>query len=154
MRTKLILLSICLLLATTIGLVMFNISFKADTIYMGVITIESQEEYAAFVKALSAEDVKINGLYYPTDTPYGLTIRYVPEGKHYAYFLPARIGFDVQSSKGDPTAYLGNTVYYTVVMDIVNHDSITQIILSLCIAAVGYGLAIGAWISRNGIYQS
>lgn len=153
MRTKLILLSICLLLATTAGLVIFNISFKVDTIYLGVITIESQEEYAAFVKALSREDIKINGLYYPLDTPYGLQITYLPEGEHYAYSLPARIGFDLQTLSEDPTAGLPNVMYYSEVMYEINHKVLLQVILSLCIAGIGYGLALLAWISRNGIYQ-
>jgi len=152
MRTKLILLSICLLLATTAGIIAFNLSFKTDIIYMGEITIDNQEEYAAFAQALSRGDIKINGLYYPLDTPYGLQITYLPEGEYYAYSLPAHIGFDVQSSTGDPTAYLGNVVYYGEIMFIVNHG-LTKIVLLLCIAAVGYGLAIGAWISRKGIYQ-
>lgn len=145
-------LSICLFLATTIGIIMFNLSFKYETIYMGEITIESQEEYVAFVQALSRGDIKINGLYYPLDTPYGLQIMYLPEGKHYAYSLPARIGFDVQSSMGNPTANLTNIVYYTQIMSTVNNNLI-QIILSLCIAAIGYSLAIGAWMGRNGIYE-
>jgi len=151
MKSKLTILSIALFLITTISLVMLNIYYHEPRKYIGHINIESQEQYHAFLDAIFVAGVSVNVLDLQTYPYIGKDIPTYREGLWVDYpELPIAIGFDLGSTKNPVANLVGVNMYqngFGIQLAVQHYVSYVAIFM------IGYGLAIGAWISRKGIYQ-
>jgi len=148
-----VLLSVCLLLITTISLVVFNIVYDAGHIYIGEIKIENQGQYHSFLDAIFVTGVTVAVL---DIQPSGEDIPIYKESLWVDYpKLPVIIGFNLRSVRNPIVNLVGVKIYNNENGN--PYDDTTELydktVYSVCMAMVGYGLTFGIWISRNGIYE-
>jgi len=149
-----ILLSILVFLVTTAGLLSFNLTYHEECCrYSGWVAIDNQKQYQDFLDVIFIDSVKvgsieINGKVYKNIGKEELQDKYQVS-------MPKLVGFDfnVLDGTGNPLKSLSSIVYYTLGEGVYNVQSQSRLIFNIIIFMIGYGIAIGLWISRNGIYE-
>lgn len=140
--------SILVLLITTGGLLTFRLTYVEEPSYsyIGEISIESQEEYHAFLDAIFVSSVTVNVL---DIQPMGKDIPTTRTALWADYpSLPVVLGFDLNAT-GDPLGNLSNVKIYSGV-----HGRVSELsLLTAVICIIGYPISIGLWISRKGIKE-
>ncbi len=137
--------ALCLLLATTAGLIAFGLYHHEGRSYIGEISINDQNRYVTFLDAIFVPSVKVNVL---DIQPIGTDIPTVHEELLAAYPSPAPIviGFDL-SAKQNPLEKLdGVRLYEQSFLPF-------KIVPMLAIAMIGYGTALGLWLGRKGFTE-
>jgi len=152
-KTTIVLFSVCLLLITTISLVVFNLVYDAGHIYVGRIEIESKDQYRAFLDAISVVGVTVDALYIQNggkDILIHIEELRIDDSK-----VPVVLVFVLRSRNHQVVNLDGVTKSYDEAGNLCDdtrelHD---KLVYSVCMSMGGYGLTIGTWISRNGIYE-
>ncbi len=149
-----VLLSILVFLVTTAGLLFLNLTYHEECCrYAGWTAIDSQEQYRDFLDVIFINSVKVGSIEINSKV-------YKDVGKEelqdkYQVSMPKLVGFDfnVLDGTGNPLKALSSIVYYTVGEGVYGVQGLQRQIFSMVIFMMGYGIAIGLWLSRNGIYE-
>jgi len=148
-----VLLALGLFLATTVSLAVLLSAYHERVEYSGEIMIESQEQYHGFLDAIFTEGVSVNALYWQWGNTTSLPTQREGLWVDYPYPMPAPMGFNLSATQ-NPLANVAGTELYQEMYGGATSRTYGSIIYSLGIGMVGYGLAAGLWISRNGIYEN
>lgn len=142
--------SVLMLLATTGGLLLLNLTYHTMPKYIGEIRIESQEEYHSFLDAIFAGNVSVNVL---DMQPSGVDIPTVRSELQADYSeLPVVLGFDL-SAEQNPLGNLSRVKLYSEFYGGPLGRDYGRLVWSLVAGLVGYPVSVGLWISRKGIYE-
>ena len=148
-----VLLALGLFLATTVSLAVLLSAYHERVEYSGKIMIESQEQYHGFLDAIFTEGVGVNALYWQRGNLTSLPTQREGLWVDYPYPMPAPMGFNLSATQ-NPLVNVAGTKLYREMHGGAMGRNYGSIIYSFGIAMVGYGLAAGLWISRNGIYEN